>query len=312
MKTLIYENSLKEEWDSFVSNAVNSHFFFKRDYLEYHSDRFSDFSLLIYNEKDKLVAIFPANLSGFTLFSHQGLTFGGFLIDENMGILDYLSLFDSLRTFLKKNQIKKMVYKCIPFIYYSINSQIEEYTLFKNGASLIARDLSATIDLTSSFSFKNRRRRGIKKSKKLGLIVSESQDYSNYWGLLSETLNEVYGVNPVHTLEEIKYLHSKFKNNIRLFICEDGEELLGGVVVYENINCVHIQYIAASTKGKRDGALDLIFNELIMNIFSEKQYFDFGISTEKSGMYLNEGLISQKEGFGARPVICSTYELNLD
>jgi len=33
---------------------------------------------------------------------------------------------------------------------------------------------------------------------------------------------------------------------------------------------------------------------------------DFGISTENSGRYLNEGLIAQKEGFGGRT---NTYEM---
>ena len=40
--------------------------------------------------------------------------------------------------------------------------------------------------------------------------------------------------------------------------------------------------------------------------------FDFGISTEQGGRYLNEGLIFQKEGFGARTVVYDTYELNIE
>ena len=39
---------------------------------------------------------------------------------------------------------------------------------------------------------------------------------------------------------------------------------------------------------------------------------DFGISTEHGGDYLNEGLIFQKEGFGARSVCYDCYEVALD
>ncbi|EIA46149.1 hypothetical protein cco111_09042, partial [Campylobacter coli 2680] len=39
------------------------------------------------------------------------------------------------------------------------------------------------------------------------------------------------------------------------------------------------------------------------------KYFDFGISTENGGQFLNHGLISQKEEFGGRGVIYDFYEL---
>ena len=40
--------------------------------------------------------------------------------------------------------------------------------------------------------------------------------------------------------------------------------------------------------------------QLIEDVFSAKRWFDFGISTEDDGRILNQGLIEQKEGFGAR------------
>jgi hypothetical protein len=40
-------------------------------------------------------------------------------------------------------------------------------------------------------------------------------------------------------------------------------------------------------------------------------YFDFGISNERGGRILNEGLADYKEGFGARAVAHDFYELML-
>ncbi|WP_267892974.1 hypothetical protein [Helicobacter bilis] len=33
---------------------------------------------------------------------------------------------------------------------------------------------------------------------------------------------------------------------------------------------------------------------------------------ENNGLFLNEGLIAQKEGFGARTIVHSFYELNIN
>ncbi|HQW68620.1 MAG TPA: hypothetical protein PLH25_03065, partial [Flavobacterium sp.] len=65
-------------WNAFVSSSSNATFLFHRDFMEYHSDRFEDYSLLVF-EDEKLISIFPANRVENTVFSHQGLTYGGFV-----------------------------------------------------------------------------------------------------------------------------------------------------------------------------------------------------------------------------------------
>ena len=105
-------------------------------------------------------------------------------------------------------------------------------------------------------------------------------------------------------------LAGRFPHNIRLFTAnDDGDTVLAGVVVYETANVAHLQYIAASPAGKKAGALDMLIMHLIENVYKEKQYIDFGISTENGGKVLNEGLISQKEGFGGRAIVYDTYEM---
>ena len=79
-----YESNNKLEWDDFVKCSKNGHFFFYRDYMEYHSDRFQDFSLIIYNNKGNIMALLPASIDGDTVISHGGLTFGGFVCDSKM------------------------------------------------------------------------------------------------------------------------------------------------------------------------------------------------------------------------------------
>src|SRR5262249_3341135 len=120
-----------------------------------------------------------------------------------------------------------------------------------------------------------------------------------------------YGVPPVHSLAEIELLRGRFPKNIRLFTCRGGGQLLGGVVVYESSTVAHVQYIASTEEGRRAGALDLVFDELLTVHYAGRRYFDFGISNEDGGRQLNRGLIDQKEGFGARAVVHDHYTLDL-
>ena len=67
--------------------------------------------------------------------------------------------------------------------------------------------------------------------------------------------------------------------------------------------------MASSEYGKRNDALSLLLRYLIDDVNSARTYFDFGVSPEDGGAFLNEGLIFQKEGFGARSIVYDTYEM---
>ncbi len=311
MTIVKYTVDQKNNWNEFVRNSKNSHFFFLRDYMEYHSDRFDDFSLMIFDETDKLIAILPANIKENILYSHQGLTFGGFLVDDRMKTEIMLEIFESLKHFLKEQNIKKIVYKCIPYIYHLKPSEEDRYALFRNDAKLIRRDVTSTIDLTEQVRYSKGRKWTINKAKKESIETFESNDYEIFWELLTGVLKSNHEAKPVHTLEEIKKLASFFPKNIKLFLAKKDERIVSGALIYENQNIVHTQYLANSEEGRELGALDLLIDYLIKDIYKNKKYFDFGISNENAGRYLNTGLISQKEGFGARAVVHDFYELEI-
>ena len=107
-----YEGNRKLEWDNFAKSSKNGHFFFYRDYMEYHSDRFQDFSLIIYNYKGNIMALLPASIDGDTVISHGGLTFGGFVCDSKMTAAKMLDVFASVKHFLKNAGVRMFIYKC--------------------------------------------------------------------------------------------------------------------------------------------------------------------------------------------------------
>lgn len=311
MEITKYHITYKHMWDDFVRNAKNTHFFFQRDYMEYHKDRFKDFSLMIFNGKGRLIALLPANIKDNILYSHQGLTFGGFLIDDNMKTETMLEVFEILKKYLKEQNIKKIIYKCIPYIYHKKPAEEDRYALFISNAKLIRRDISTAIYLKNKINYHDQRKRAIKKALKNNLIVEESEDFEQYWKILENALKNKYNSKPVHSVDEIVKLHSLFPENIKLYVAKKENNILGGTVIFENEIIAHTQYLCNSEEGRKIGALDLVIDTLINKVYKDKQYFDFGISNENNGKYLNRGLISQKEGFGARAVVHDFYELEI-
>ena len=304
-----YNAKEKELWDNFVKNSKNGVFFFLRDYMEYHSDRFEDHSL-IFLKNNKTVALMPANIEGDTLFSHAGLTFGGIITNRKMKTSLMLQIFDSLKEYLKERGIKKLLYKAIPHIYHSYPAEEDLYALFINDATLIKREASSTIEMACRISYSRNIKRNIKKIQDDGLDVNRSHDFHTFMVLKEEQLFKKYGLKPTHTAQEMEYLAGKFPENIKLFAAEQDGIMVGGVVVYENKNIIHAQYQEANELGMDLHAPSLLFDKIISH-YMEKKYFDFGISTENNGFYLNKGLIDFKERFGARSTVYDSYELNL-
>lgn len=306
-----YRREDKELWNSFVSKARNATFLFDRNYMDYHADRFDDNSFM-FCHKGKLKAVLPANVAGDTLYSHQGLTYGGLLLDKKATVEDVLECFDSLNSWLRKNGISKVVYKALPWIYQQYPSEEDLYALtWKCKAQLISRDIASTIVVDNKLKFAESRKSGIRKALSLNIEVGESNDVDGFWHVLEDNLGNRYNAKPVHTANEMKLLMSRFPNSIKLYVAKMNGEIVGGTLIYVTPQVVHTQYISASVEGKKHGALDLLFDYIINKVYANCRYFDFGKSTEQGGAYLNEPLIFQKEGFGGRGVCYDWYQWEL-
>ena len=305
-----YDKSHKEEWDIFVDRSKNGTFLLKRDYMDYHSDRFQDYSFLIY-KKNLLYALLPACIFDDKIYSHAGLTYGGLVMNDKCITADILQVFSKAIEIFRQQGYKTWLYKPVPEIYHDIPSQEDLYAIFRNNANLIVRNVSSVINLKKSLPFQKLRTRKIKKASLYSFDISEEKDFNPFWQILEDNLRNKYNAKPVHSLLEIEGLAKKFPDNIKLFTTKKEGKTLAGVVCYIWKNTVHCQYITASPAGKETGALDLLFNFLIKDYFSEMQYFDFGTSNEDGGKYLNQSLIFYKEGFGGRAVCYDTYLIPL-
>ncbi len=318
MNIKVYEQHDKKVWDATVCASRNGTFLFQRDFMDYHKDRFEDASLLITDDRQRCIGLLPANKKGDAIETHGGLTYGGLITTEKAGTVAVKDMLRLCAQHYLERGCRTMTYKPVPHIYHSHPAEEDLYWLFRADAKLIARAVSSCIDLSAPPSFSTLRQRKARKAEQEGIRIAEestAEALSQYWELLNEVLQTHHSAKPVHTTAELEQLLRAFPENIRLYTArteDEAQRLLAGCILFLTKNVCHAQYIAAGAEGREKGALDLLFKRLIRHEFAQKKYFDFGISTENGGRFLNEGLAFQKEGFGGRGICYDTYQIELE
>lgn len=280
--------------------------------MDYHKDRFEDFSLLIYKGKI-LYALLPANINDDVVYSHQGLTYGSFVLQDSAKLKSTFLAFKEVLKFLFEERIKKLDIRIIPTFYNSLPSDELEYILYKAEASLVKCDMILLIDYQNKLRFQKNRREGINKAKRKGLLVKVDGDYEKFWNeILIPNLKEKYNTSPVHSLNEIKLLAARFPNHIKQVNVYQDDKIVAGTTVFLTKNVVHPQYISGDQNKNELGSLDLLMNDVFDHFKEGRNYFSFNTSSEENGKLLNEGLLFWKESCGARPLIFNNYEINTD
>jgi hypothetical protein len=304
-----YQESDYENWNAFIGQAKNATFLFHRDFMEYHKDRFEDYSLIVLH-KDKWVGVIPANKVGNEIFSHQGLTYGGLVYNDQSKLTTIITAFRAILLFLNDNKIGKLHLKTIPSIYHNKPAEEIQYALFLAEAKLVRRDSLSVIDLSQKYDFSKIRKRGIQKGKASGLVIKEETNFESFWNeVLIPNLDERHNAKPIHSIEEINLLKSLFPNNIRQFNVYYNDKIIAGTTVFESATVAHCQYISKYENEENLGSLDFLYHFLITDAFASKRFFDFGISNESQGKKLNDGLSYWKESFGASTIIHDFYEI---
>lgn len=214
---------------------------------------------MFHDERGRLIGLLPATLHDGVLSSHAGLSFGGVISGRGMRAGLMLELFSAMCARLCEQGIREFVYKPVPHIYHELPAEEDLYALFRCGARLIRRDVSATIGRHQRLPLSRGRAHAQSQAGKSGLVVEPSTDFNGFMAIQEEVLRTRHNARPTHNSAELALLAGRFPHNIRLFVVHRGIAMLGGVVIYETARVAHTQYIDASEEGRRLGALDLIF-----------------------------------------------------
>ncbi|WP_299246699.1 GNAT family N-acetyltransferase [uncultured Aquimarina sp.] len=294
-------------WNSFIDNSKNGTFLFYRDFMEYHSDRFQDFSLLIYDKK-KIIAVFPSNIKDEKIYSHQGLTYGGLVLGKSIGGEKVRNILSDIIDFLSSRTIDCLYVKLLPIFYHQKPSNEFAFFFSEFGAELYGRDLNLAIDYNLPSTIHKSKLKHYEKRRNIGFEIVEVDDFSGFWNeVLIPRLQERHSTKPVHTLEEIHLLKDKFPESIKQFVISLDDEILAGITIFKTKEVVKSQYGAVTDQGEKHRALDFLFISLI-NQYREEGYrfFDMGTVTEN-----NFGLLKQKEELGCEIYTQDFYRLDL-
>lgn len=277
--------------------------------MDYHKDRFDDFSLMVFKE-NKLIALFPAHVLGSEIYSHKGLSYGGFLVSKKIRFEDYVLAFKELLKFLDNNNIKSLYLKKLPFIYHKNLAQELDYILAITQAKLHTIDSYFVIDHLQCYEPNRNRKRALKIAQKNNIIISNNGIEFFWKHILTKNLQTKFNVNPVHSINEIKLLMTRFPEQIKFFAAIINGVIKAGVVMFLSDNVAHFQYSSGDLERNETGALDFLFYTIIKK-YVKKKYVSFGSSSIDKSLKIDRGLAYWKESFGAKLIPQDVYYINV-
>lgn len=314
-----YRPADESAWDAFVQASRNGVFLFERSYMDYHTDRFLGASVMVRRSCDnELVAVLPAHEQTAdgrrVLYSHGGLTFGGLVMHEKLGGSEVLLLMEGLLAWVGRQGFRKLIYRPVPHPYHRLPSEDDIYALHRLGARVTNVLLSSTLDLERDSPPSSRRKKHASNARKAGVVVVPCT-LDEFWPVLVDTLRRRHGVDPVHSLQEMKALAARLRYIEAIGARVDSKrgDVVAGAVLYQYRGLLHAQYLASTEEGYRISAMNAVIEHAIRLAKDRgNRWFSLGASTEQGGRVLNDGLLAYKEQFGARSTLLHTYEVDTE
>jgi hypothetical protein len=307
-----YAADLAPAWNAALAETKTPLFLFDRGYMDYHSDRFVDCSA-VGTLDGQIGGLFPASIdrADAHVTSHAGLTFGGPLFVRSLRSGDALELVARWLEWLRERAVARITVKLIPPAFARYPADEVAYALWRHGFALVRRDFSSLLPLKERLPFNSLKVRSVKKAAKAGVEL-RAPSVGQFHDLLRAVLNTRYQVDPVHSADELALLISRFPGQIKAHGAFLGGDLLGATLVFNYGRLWHTQYLAVSEAGRDRGALDSVIADVIRQ--AEEcgvLALSFGTSSEQGGTALNEGLLWQKESYGARALVHDFMSLAL-
>lgn len=319
-----YSESLRTEWDAFVSHAINGTFLHGRSFYDCNPSNAADDHSLMFYSGNRLLALLPGTLYtgdvGQTFHSHNRSTYGGFLFNRRVGIQEAVDIVGALLHHLRVIGVGSAIIRSPFRILYDQISDEFEYAMWYHGFHVASREAEVYVDLTPPIDtirsrFEKATRNNITRAyKDTEISIDGLGDIEQFWILLGHNLATKHGTKPTHSLESIRKLIGAFGvEKIRLFAAYVEGRLAAGCLVFTPCPSVlHAQYIAQDYELQASRPLNALIDSIITwgnaNGFRS---FNLGTANE-GGHVINAGLFHFKEGFGGRSVLRETHRWDVN
>lgn len=319
MDIKLYDQSQETDWDLFIEkNKRNGTFLHSRKFFDHNPQNVADDSSLLFYKKGKIRAVLPACIYEFdgkrVFHSHLRSTYGGFVVDETIGVEEAVEMVDQTIAFAKNERVTEVIIRNPFRIFHRLPSDETDYAMWYRGFNIKYRELECAVKLDefAISRYENGAKYNIKKACKV-VSVMACEEYADFWKMLTENLALKHNSKPTHTIEQFTLLQTLVgKEKIKMFGGYIDGRLVCGVVLFLTANVIHAQYIASDSNFQDVRPLNAVIDYIIAWGKTEKyEYFNLGMANDAQGKEINYGLYHFKEGFGARGVLRETMHIFL-
>ena len=229
-----------------------------------------------------------------------GLPFGGFIVAAELRAEAAIATVDAMLDSLKDWGATHLIVKPVPLPFCAAPSQDVEYALWRRGFAIERRELASMVRLDAGLAPSKSKARDAAHARKLGVTIGDAS-VAQFYPLLSDVLRSRHDADPVHSEAELRSLQAQFPDRIRVVGAFLDNRLAAGAVIFRYGRVWHTQYLASGAEGRQSNALDLLIMTLIDEAAAAGVDLSLGTSMQPDG--LNEGLLWQKESFGARSAL---------
>lgn len=322
-KIVPYHEDLEREWDRFVmQESANGTFLQTRRFLNYHpNERFQDVSFLVENEKGAMIAAIPAAVQQKdgkrVLISHPGSTYGGPVIRKSYNTAERcLKIIQLIDNYIC-DTYERAEFKLTPNLLQNRECFALEYAFYHQGFQSY-EELNTWVSLGRLrpnellSSFRQNKKHDVQQANKKNLEFKRMSvnDVEAFYQLLCDNLKK-FKTKPIHSIAELSDLMTnRIHGEASLFGVFDDDKLVASTLTFSFVqrNVLHTQYIASDLNvSDYSPSAFLYYKILLYAIESGYDSVSFGISTTDHGRCLNQGLISNKEGYNAHHDINRTY-----
>ncbi len=315
-----YHPELKKEWDALVESSINGTFLHSRNFFEHNPLNGKDDCSFLFCKKNKPVGVLPCSLytkdEVLTLHSHLRATYGGFVVNEEVGTEEALEMVELTIREARQLEVKEMIIRNPFRIFHKALCDETDHAMWYHGFALKSREVEIAISLKGDINaIKKRYENGTKYNVKKAVRevrCAISNDYESFWGILEKNLFEKHGKKPIHSLQNFYDLKEKVgEHRVKLFAGFIGNKMVCGALLFIFDKVIHAQYIALDNHYQEIRPLNAVIDFIIEWGNKEGyEYFNMGSGNSDNGK-VNLGLFHFKEGFGGRGTLRETMALKL-
>lgn len=316
-----YTDAHANAWNELVENSINGTFLHSRSFFDHNPLNKQDDCSFLYFKKNKVVAVIPCTLyerdGKLKLHSHMRSTYGGFVINEEVGVEEAVEMVEKLIAEARILNVHEIIIRNPFRIFHQQLCDETDYAMWYHGFVVKSRELETAVGLGAyqqiQASYNDSTKRSIKKSRQ-HISIQLSDDFKAYWQILEQNLLTKHGTKPTHSYHDFCVLLNKIgSDKIKLFAAFKDSAMVAGIVVFvANKIALHAQYIASDEQYQEFRPLNAVIDEIIQwGCNNGFKFLNLGTSNTDSGRVINAGLFRFKEGFGGRNTLRETMHLIL-